>query len=139
MQVKVHQAALEMQLAPMLVLLRSTLEQLQEKDTAQIFAQPVNIKEVRHFTVTTLTPDVCAQLSYKGVKKWEGYLMEKHGTLPDNVMTLLVYVLITIFNYFNSTHESVRGAYHGISIQNSSVVNKTWLHCESDNITNGNK
>uniref|UniRef100_A0A3P8SJ81 Bromodomain and PHD finger containing 3 n=1 Tax=Amphiprion percula TaxID=161767 RepID=A0A3P8SJ81_AMPPE len=45
-QVKVHQAALEMQLTPMLVLLRSTLDQLQEKDTAQIFAQPVNIKEV---------------------------------------------------------------------------------------------
>ncbi|KAI3357141.1 hypothetical protein L3Q82_015606 [Scortum barcoo] len=45
-QVKVHQAALEMQLTPMLVLLRSTLEQLQEKDTAQIFAQPVDIKEV---------------------------------------------------------------------------------------------
>uniref|UniRef100_UPI0037E8879F bromodomain and PHD finger-containing protein 3 isoform X2 n=1 Tax=Semicossyphus pulcher TaxID=241346 RepID=UPI0037E8879F len=45
-QVKVHQAALEMQLTPMLVLLRSTLEQLQEKDTAQIFASPVNIKEV---------------------------------------------------------------------------------------------
>uniref|UniRef100_A0A3B4X9U7 Bromodomain and PHD finger containing 3 n=1 Tax=Seriola lalandi dorsalis TaxID=1841481 RepID=A0A3B4X9U7_SERLL len=45
-QVKVHQAALEMQLTPMLALLRSTLDQLQEKDTAQIFAQPVNIKEV---------------------------------------------------------------------------------------------
>ncbi|XP_029994117.1 bromodomain and PHD finger-containing protein 3 isoform X2 [Sphaeramia orbicularis] len=45
-QVKVHQAALEIQLTPMLVLLRSTLDQLQEKDTAQIFAQPVNIKEV---------------------------------------------------------------------------------------------
>ncbi|XP_047441272.1 bromodomain and PHD finger-containing protein 3 isoform X2 [Mugil cephalus] len=45
-QVRVHQAALEMQLTPMLMLLRSTLDQLQEKDTAQIFAQPVNIKEV---------------------------------------------------------------------------------------------
>uniref|UniRef100_A0A3Q3X3W3 Uncharacterized protein n=1 Tax=Mola mola TaxID=94237 RepID=A0A3Q3X3W3_MOLML len=45
-QVKVHQAVLEMQLTPMLLLLRSTLEQLQEKDTAQIFAEPVNIKEV---------------------------------------------------------------------------------------------
>lgn len=45
-QVKVHQTALEMQLTPMLLLLRSTLDQLQEKDTAQIFAQPVNIKEV---------------------------------------------------------------------------------------------
>ena len=49
LQVKVQHAALEMQLTPMLVLLRSTLDQLQEKDTAQIFAQPVNIKEVRHF------------------------------------------------------------------------------------------
>ncbi|XP_029291239.1 bromodomain and PHD finger-containing protein 3 isoform X2 [Cottoperca gobio] len=45
-QVKVHQEALEMQLTPMLVLLRSTLDQLQEKDTAQIFEKPVNIKEV---------------------------------------------------------------------------------------------
>nr|XP_046251767.1 bromodomain and PHD finger-containing protein 3 isoform X3 [Scatophagus argus] len=45
-QVKVHQAALEMKLTPMLVLLRSTLQQLQEKDAAQIFAQPVNITEV---------------------------------------------------------------------------------------------
>ncbi|XP_068599428.1 bromodomain and PHD finger-containing protein 3 [Brachionichthys hirsutus] len=45
-QVKVHQAALEMQLTPMLVLLRATLEQLQEKDAAKIFAQPVDIKEV---------------------------------------------------------------------------------------------
>ncbi|KAM4737689.1 bromodomain and PHD finger-containing protein 3 [Anableps anableps] len=45
-QVKVHQSALEMQLTPMLMLLRATLDQLQEKDTAQIFAQPVNLKEV---------------------------------------------------------------------------------------------
>uniref|UniRef100_A0A3Q3IZE0 Bromodomain and PHD finger containing, 3b n=1 Tax=Monopterus albus TaxID=43700 RepID=A0A3Q3IZE0_MONAL len=45
-QVRVHQTALEMQLTPVLMLLRSTLDQLQEKDTAQIFAQPVNIKEV---------------------------------------------------------------------------------------------
>lgn len=51
MQVKVHQTVLEMQLTPMLVLLRSTLEQLQEKDTALIFAQPVDIKEVRQLTV----------------------------------------------------------------------------------------
>lgn len=61
MQVKVHQAALELQLTPMLVLLRSTLDQLQEKDTAQIFAEPVNIKEVRHFTVTTLC---CLEVSH---------------------------------------------------------------------------
>lgn len=54
MQVKVHQAALELQLTPMLVLLRSTLDQLQEKDAAQIFAEPVDIKEVRHVTVTAM-------------------------------------------------------------------------------------
>lgn len=48
LQVKVHQAALEMQLTPMLVLLRSTLDQLQEKDTAQIFSEPVDVKEVRN-------------------------------------------------------------------------------------------
>nr|XP_057941766.1 bromodomain and PHD finger-containing protein 3 isoform X2 [Doryrhamphus excisus] len=45
-QIKVHQAALEMQLTPMLLLLRSTLDQLQEKDTAQIFAEPVDTTEV---------------------------------------------------------------------------------------------
>uniref|UniRef100_A0A8C9SV44 Bromodomain and PHD finger containing 3 n=1 Tax=Scleropages formosus TaxID=113540 RepID=A0A8C9SV44_SCLFO len=45
-QVKVHQAAMELQLTPTLVLLRSTLDQLQEKDPAQIFAHPVNLKEV---------------------------------------------------------------------------------------------
>lgn len=53
-QVKVHQAAMELQLTPMLVLLRSTLDQLQEKDTAMIFAEPVDIKEVRHLLVVTL-------------------------------------------------------------------------------------
>ncbi|XP_066559503.1 bromodomain and PHD finger-containing protein 3 [Amia ocellicauda] len=45
-QVKVHQAAMELQLTPFLVLLRSTLDQLQEKDAAQIFAEPVNLREV---------------------------------------------------------------------------------------------
>ncbi|XP_051524560.1 bromodomain and PHD finger-containing protein 3-like [Myxocyprinus asiaticus] len=45
-QVKIHQATTEHQLIPVLVLLRSTLEQLQEKDTAKIFAHPVNLKEV---------------------------------------------------------------------------------------------
>uniref|UniRef100_A0A671QCX7 Bromodomain and PHD finger-containing protein 3-like n=1 Tax=Sinocyclocheilus anshuiensis TaxID=1608454 RepID=A0A671QCX7_9TELE len=45
-QVKIRQAVTEHQLTPVLVLLRSTLEQLQEKDTAKIFAQPVDLKEV---------------------------------------------------------------------------------------------
>lgn len=46
-QVKVHQAVMELQLTPALILQRSTLDQLQEKDVACIFAQPVNLKEVR--------------------------------------------------------------------------------------------
>ncbi|XP_072327554.1 bromodomain-containing protein 1-like isoform X3 [Scyliorhinus torazame] len=45
-QVKVHQVAMELQLTPLTVMLRSVLEQLQEKDTAHIFAQPVSLKEV---------------------------------------------------------------------------------------------
>ena len=46
-QLKLQQAALELQLTPVLVLLRSTLDQLQEKDNAQIFSEPVDVKEVR--------------------------------------------------------------------------------------------
>ncbi|XP_070611468.1 bromodomain-containing protein 1 isoform X5 [Erythrolamprus reginae] len=45
-QIKVEQVAMELQLTPFTVLLRSVLEQLQEKDSARIFAQPVNLKEV---------------------------------------------------------------------------------------------
>ncbi|XP_042191159.1 bromodomain-containing protein 1 isoform X2 [Callorhinchus milii] len=45
-QVKVHQVSMELQLTPLTVMLRSVLEQLQEKDAAHIFAQPVNLKEV---------------------------------------------------------------------------------------------
>lgn len=46
LQMKIQQAALELKLTPALVLLRSTLDQLQEKDTAKIFSQPVNLSEV---------------------------------------------------------------------------------------------
>ncbi|XP_073429584.1 bromodomain-containing protein 1 isoform X2 [Dendrobates tinctorius] len=45
-QVKVEQVAMELQLTPLTVVLRSLLEQLQEKDPAHIFAQPVNLSEV---------------------------------------------------------------------------------------------
>ncbi|XP_053103402.1 bromodomain and PHD finger-containing protein 3 isoform X5 [Hemicordylus capensis] len=45
-QVKVQQAAMELQLTPFNVLLRTTLDLLQEKDPAQIFAEPVNLSEV---------------------------------------------------------------------------------------------
>ncbi|XP_048692185.1 bromodomain-containing protein 1 isoform X2 [Caretta caretta] len=45
-QIKVEQVAMELQLTPFTVLLRSVLDQLQEKDSARIFTQPVNLKEV---------------------------------------------------------------------------------------------
>ncbi|XP_060087519.1 bromodomain and PHD finger-containing protein 3 isoform X4 [Heteronotia binoei] len=45
-QVKVQQAAMELQLTPFSVLLRTTLDLLQEKDPAEIFAEPVNLSEV---------------------------------------------------------------------------------------------
>ncbi|XP_033721708.1 bromodomain-containing protein 1 isoform X3 [Tursiops truncatus] len=45
-QVKLEQVALELRLTPLTVLLRSVLDQLQEKDPARIFAQPVSLKEV---------------------------------------------------------------------------------------------
>ncbi|KAM3847412.1 peregrin isoform 7-T7 [Vipera latastei] len=45
-QIKIQQVALEMQLTPFLILLRRTLEQLQEKDTGNIFSQPVPLSEV---------------------------------------------------------------------------------------------
>ncbi|XP_071624794.1 bromodomain and PHD finger-containing protein 3 isoform X2 [Heliangelus exortis] len=45
-QVKLQQAAMELQLTPFKVLLRTTLDLLQEKDAAQIFAEPVDLQEV---------------------------------------------------------------------------------------------
>lgn len=45
-QIKVQQMALEMQLTPFLVLMRSTLEQLQERDTNNFFTEPVPLAEV---------------------------------------------------------------------------------------------
>jgi hypothetical protein len=45
-QIKIQQIAMEMQLTPFLILLRKTLEQLQEKDTGNIFSEPVPLSEV---------------------------------------------------------------------------------------------
>lgn len=45
-QLKVHQMAMELQLQPFAVLLRSTLEQLVEKDTSNFFTEPVSLDEV---------------------------------------------------------------------------------------------
>ncbi|OXB72256.1 UNVERIFIED_CONTAM: hypothetical protein H355_003789, partial [Colinus virginianus] len=48
-QVKVQQAAMELRLTPFNVLLRTALDLLQEKDAAQIFAEPVNLNEASLF------------------------------------------------------------------------------------------
>lgn len=52
--------ALEMQLTPFLVLLRSTLEQLQERDTNNFFTEPVPLAEVKtHIYKQTRSPLLC--------------------------------------------------------------------------------
>lgn len=53
-QIKVQQMALEMQLTPFLVLLRSTLEQLQERDTNNFFTEPVPLAEVNAHVLFSL-------------------------------------------------------------------------------------
>ncbi|XP_075470235.1 bromodomain and PHD finger-containing protein 3 isoform X2 [Ascaphus truei] len=55
-QVKLHQAALEMQLTPLTVLLRTTLDLLQQKDPANIFTEPVNLTEVPDYLDFVLRP-----------------------------------------------------------------------------------
>lgn len=47
MQIKQHETLLEMQLTPFSILLRALLDQLQMKDQARIFAQPVDVSEVK--------------------------------------------------------------------------------------------
>ncbi|XP_077373877.1 bromodomain-containing protein 1-like isoform X2 [Festucalex cinctus] len=45
-EMKLQQSALEVQLTPFTILLRTVLSQLQQKDQYNVFAQPVSIKEV---------------------------------------------------------------------------------------------
>lgn len=47
LQIKQHETVLEMQLTPFSILLRALLDQLQMKDQARIFAQPVDVNEVK--------------------------------------------------------------------------------------------
>ncbi|XP_061701459.1 peregrin [Syngnathoides biaculeatus] len=54
--IKMQQMALEMQLTPLLVLLRSTLEQLQERDTNNFFTEPVPLAEVPDYLDHIDTP-----------------------------------------------------------------------------------
>lgn len=43
---RLQQKVLEVQLSPLTILLRAVLDQLQEKDQAKVFAQPVSLSEV---------------------------------------------------------------------------------------------
>lgn len=83
-QVKVEQMAMELRLTPLTVLLRSVLEQLQEKDPAKIFAQPVSLKEVRAavtlFFFMWLDPYCC--------------LVRKHGTRESRLPASLILIII---------------------------------------------
>ncbi|MEQ2214115.1 Bromodomain and PHD finger-containing protein 1, partial [Xenoophorus captivus] len=45
-EIKLHETILEMQLTPFSILLRVLLDQLQAKDQAKIFNQPVDVNEV---------------------------------------------------------------------------------------------
>lgn len=55
-QMKQQQSVLELQLTPFNILLRAVLAQLQEKDKYNIFAQPVNSKEVG--LTLTMSPEL---------------------------------------------------------------------------------
>ncbi|XP_062490181.1 bromodomain-containing protein 1 isoform X4 [Pezoporus occidentalis] len=88
-QVKIEQVALELQLTPFTVLLRSVLDQLQEKDSARIFAQPVNLKEVPDYLdhikhpmdFSTMRKRLEAQ-GYKNLSEFE----EDFNLIIDNCM-----------------------------------------------------
>ncbi|XP_052016231.1 bromodomain-containing protein 1 isoform X2 [Apodemus sylvaticus] len=88
-QVKVEQMAMELRLTPLTVLLRSVLEQLQEKDPAKIFAQPVSLKEVPDYLdhikhpmdFATMRKRLEAQ-GYKNLQAFE----EDFNLIVDNCM-----------------------------------------------------
>ncbi|XP_050180175.1 bromodomain-containing protein 1 isoform X3 [Myiozetetes cayanensis] len=88
-QVKIEQVAMELRLTPFTVLLRSVLDQLQEKDTARIFAQPVNLKEVPDYLdhikhpmdFSTMRKRLDAQ-GYKNLSEFE----EDFNLIIDNCM-----------------------------------------------------
>ncbi|XP_041874190.1 bromodomain-containing protein 1 isoform X3 [Corvus kubaryi] len=88
-QVKIEQVTMELQLIPFTVLLRSVLDQLQEKDSARIFAQPVNLKEVPDYLdhikhpmdFSTMRKRLEAQ-GYKNLAEFE----EDFNLIIDNCM-----------------------------------------------------
>ncbi|KAM4883284.1 bromodomain-containing protein 1 isoform 7-T8 [Thomomys bottae] len=83
-QVKVEQTAMELRLTPLTVLLRSVLQQLQEKDPAKIFAQPVPdyLDHIKHpMDFATMRKRLEAQ-GYKNLHAFE----EDFNLIVDNCM-----------------------------------------------------
>ncbi|XP_053439571.1 bromodomain-containing protein 1 isoform X4 [Nycticebus coucang] len=83
-QVKVEQIAMELRLTPLTVLLRSVLDQLQEKDPARIFAQPVPdyLDHIKHpMDFATMRKRLEAQ-GYKNLHEFE----EDFDLIVDNCM-----------------------------------------------------
>ncbi|KAL2775444.1 bromodomain-containing protein 1 isoform 3 [Daubentonia madagascariensis] len=83
-QVKVEQVAMELRLTPLTVLLRSVLDQLQEKDPARIFAQPVPdyLDHIKHpMDFATMRKRLEAQ-GYKNLHEFE----EDFDLIVDNCM-----------------------------------------------------
>ncbi|XP_021114435.1 bromodomain-containing protein 1 isoform X7 [Heterocephalus glaber] len=83
-QVKVEQMAMELRLTPLTVLLRSVLEQLQDKDPAKIFAQPVPdyLDHIKHpMDFATMRKRLEAQ-GYRNLRAFE----EDFNLIVDNCM-----------------------------------------------------
>ncbi|KAM4747537.1 bromodomain-containing protein 1 isoform 3-T3 [Rhinophrynus dorsalis] len=73
-QVKVEQVAMELRLTPLTVLLRSLIDQLQEKDPARIFAHPVPdyLEHIKHpMDFSTMKKHIEDQ-KYKNLNEFEG-------------------------------------------------------------------
>lgn len=82
---------MELQLTPFNVLLRTTLDLLQEKDQAQIFAEPVNLSEastiprtVVHVDLNTCAGEVGAPICYS--RQEGGYVL-----IASAVLALLLH------------------------------------------------
>ena len=98
MQLRLHQLCLEHQLQPFAILLRQTLDQLLEKDTDGIFAEPVSLEEVSLCIALSLSWFACMQflhsMFYRLCQNWTD-LGEEHR-LTASTSTLLEQVILFV-------------------------------------------
>lgn len=88
-EVLLQQTLMEFQLTPFTVILRAVLDQLQEKDQAHIFAEPVNIKEVPDYMDHVLHPMDFSTMSKRIEAQGYKYLDEfeaDFNLITDNCM-----------------------------------------------------